>query len=79
MLKLRIPGAMPPLPKILQGLEFRDKNITLILSRKVVVEWLTTLIRIREVSGSNLGRVVGYPEAFRGFHQSLHANATLVP
>jgi hypothetical protein len=30
----------------------------------------------RELFGSNLGRVTGYPEGFRGFHQSLQAKPT---
>jgi hypothetical protein len=28
----------------------------------VVVEWLTLLIHIPEISGSNLGRDIGYPD-----------------
>jgi hypothetical protein len=39
---------------------------------KVVVEWVTVLLLIREVPGSNLGRKAGYHEGgFNGFPQSL--------
>jgi hypothetical protein len=37
----------------------------------VVVEWLTLLFRVREVTGSNL--------VFSGFPQSVQANAGIVP
>jgi hypothetical protein len=40
---------------------------------------VSTLLRIREVSGSNLGPETGYPEVFRGFPQSFQANAEIVP
>jgi hypothetical protein len=41
----------------------------------VVVEFLTLLLRIRKVSGSNLGTETGYPDwCFRDFSQSLRAN-----
>jgi hypothetical protein len=46
---------------------------------KVVVKWLTLLLRIGEVPGSNLGQETGYPEGSRGFPQSLQANAGIVP
>jgi hypothetical protein len=43
--------------------------------RNVVVEWLTVL-RIREVVGSDLGMETGYPHrGFRGFPLSFQANA----
>jgi hypothetical protein len=31
-------------------------------SPNVVVEWLTLLLRIRKLSGSNLGPETGYPD-----------------
>jgi hypothetical protein len=41
-----------------------------------MVEWLALLLRIREVPGSNLSPVTGYPDlGFCGFPQSLQANA----
>jgi hypothetical protein len=45
------------------------------LELKVVVEWLTLLLRTREILGPNLGPETGYP----GFPQSLQANAGIVP
>jgi hypothetical protein len=33
----------------------------------IVVEWLTLLLRIREVSGLNLDFEAGYPEVFMSF------------
>jgi hypothetical protein len=45
-----------------------------------VVELLTLLLRIREVSDSNLGLKPGYlTEVFRDFAQSIKANAMIVP
>jgi hypothetical protein len=45
----------------------------------VVVKWLTLLLRIRDFSGSNLGPETGFPDwDFRGFPQSLQANAGIV-
>jgi hypothetical protein len=38
---------------------------------KIVVKWLTLLLRTGEVPGSNLGQETGYPEGSRGFPQSL--------
>jgi hypothetical protein len=34
------------------------------MRQKVVLDWLTPLFRIREVSGSNLGVETGYPNFF---------------
>jgi hypothetical protein len=45
------------------------------ITPNVVVEWLTILLRIREVPGSNLGPGTGYPEAFHGLLQHFQANA----
>jgi hypothetical protein len=51
----------------------------LIIRPNVVVEWLTLLLRILEVPGSYLGPETGYPDCvFRGFLQSLQANAGIV-
>jgi hypothetical protein len=44
-------------------------------SPNVVVEWLTILLRIREVPGSNFGTKIGYSEFLCGFPQSLQATA----
>jgi hypothetical protein len=44
------------------------------------VEWLKLLLRILEVSPSNLFPETGYPEiCFLGFPQSLQAIAGIVP
>jgi hypothetical protein len=45
------------------------------LPPNVEAKWLAHLLRIREISGSNLDPETGYPEDFRGFLQSLHENA----
>jgi hypothetical protein len=45
----------------------------------IVVEWLTLLLRIRDVSGSNLGPETDYSESFSAFPQSVQANAATVP
>jgi hypothetical protein len=47
----------------------------------VVVEWLTLLLGIREVPSSNIGPATDYADdwGFRGFGQSLQANAGIVP
>jgi hypothetical protein len=46
----------------------------------VMVEWLTLLLRNREVPVSNLNPEIGYPElTFCGFPQSLKANYGIVP
>jgi hypothetical protein len=45
----------------------------------VVFMWLTLLIHIWEVPGSNLGPETGYPKVFCGFTQPLQANARIVP
>jgi hypothetical protein len=45
-----------------------------------VVEWLTLLLHIREVPGSNLDQETGYSDlGGRGFFQSLQPNAGRVP
>jgi hypothetical protein len=45
----------------------------------VVVEWFT-LLRIREVPGSDLDPETDYPDwGFCGFPRSLQANAGIVP
>jgi hypothetical protein len=41
-----------------------------LISPNVVVEWLTLLIHIREVPGSNIGPETVYPEVFRCFSQT---------
>jgi hypothetical protein len=46
----------------------------------VVAEWVTLLLRIREVPGSSLRSITGYPtEVFRDFPQCLQVNAGVVP
>jgi hypothetical protein len=46
----------------------------------VMFERLALLLRIREVAASNLGPETGYTHSgFRGFPQSLQANAGIVP
>jgi hypothetical protein len=46
----------------------------------VVFEWLTFLLRIRQVTGSNLGPKNGYRDyGYRGFPQFLQANAVIAP
>jgi hypothetical protein len=45
----------------------------------LVVEWLTLLFLILEVSASNLCPESGYPDCFRDFPQSIEANAGVVP
>jgi hypothetical protein len=42
------------------------------------MSWLTLLVHIWDVSGSNLGLETGNPEVFRGYSQSLQVNAGLV-
>jgi hypothetical protein len=37
-------------------------RLTPILLPTVTAEWLTLLIRIRKVPGSNLGQGIGYPD-----------------
>jgi hypothetical protein len=45
-----------------------------------MTEWLTLLLRIREVSGSNLGPKTDYLDwYFRGFPQSLQSDSGVVP
>jgi hypothetical protein len=38
---------------------------------KVLVEWLTLLLTIREVPGSILGRETGYPDCFLSLYSVL--------
>jgi hypothetical protein len=45
----------------------------------VVIEWLTLLLHIREVPGSNLSPETCYPKVFCGFPQCIQANAGIVP
>jgi hypothetical protein len=46
----------------------------------VVVERLTLLLNIQDVTGSNLGKETGYPDCcFRDFTQFIQANAGIVP
>jgi hypothetical protein len=44
-------------------------------------EWLTLLLRIREILGLNLGPKIDYPNQgfFRDFHQSLQTNPAIDP
>jgi hypothetical protein len=42
-----------------------------------MVAWLTFLLRIREVPGSNPGPETVITEVIRGFPQSLQANAVI--
>jgi hypothetical protein len=52
-----------------------DKNVT-----NIVVQWLTPLVSIWEIPGSNLGPETGYPDwDFRVFLQSLQMNVGIVP
>jgi hypothetical protein len=46
----------------------------------VVVEWLTLLLRIRDIQSSNLSPKTGLPNKdFRGSSQSLQENSGIVP
>jgi hypothetical protein len=45
----------------------------------VVVEWLTFLLRIKEIPGSNLGSETGNPDSFFRLPQSLQANFGIIP
>jgi hypothetical protein len=50
------------------------------LRPNVMVEWLTLLLHIWEVTGSNLDPETSYThQDFRGFLRSLQANAGIVP
>jgi hypothetical protein len=50
------------------------------MPRHVVVEWLTPLLRILEVPGSNLDPGTGYSDWVSfGFPQFLHANFGIEP
>jgi hypothetical protein len=46
---------------------------------KVMLQWLSLLFRIHEVSSLNLGPKTGYPEVSRGFPQSSRLNPWTVP
>jgi hypothetical protein len=48
-------------------------------SPNIVIAWLTLLLRIREVLGSNLDPETGYPDTFSWFSKSLPENAGIVP
>jgi hypothetical protein len=53
---------------------------SLYIKPNIVVEWLIFMPRIREVPGSNFGPgQETLTEIFRGFLQSLQANAGIVP
>jgi hypothetical protein len=54
-----------------QGGKLRRVLFTYELALNVVVEWLTLLLRVPKVPGSNLGLEVVYPDCFRGFLQYL--------
>jgi hypothetical protein len=51
---------------------------TILLATERYGRRLALLLRIREVQGSDLRPKTGYPEGFRGFPQSLQANASTV-
>jgi hypothetical protein len=58
---------------------FYGAVLTKDVTTKVVVEWLTLLLRIREVPASNLDLETGYSDwVFRGFPQPLQANIGIV-
>jgi hypothetical protein len=59
--------------------EEKKKTTITGISQNVVVEWLTILLRIREVPGLNLRPKTGCPEVFCGFLHSFQANARTVP
>jgi hypothetical protein len=71
------------------GVRRESKNNSVIKKRNnmkmvfiFVVEWLTLLLCIREVPGSNLVPETGYPGRgffFCGFPHSVQANAGIVP
>jgi hypothetical protein len=48
-------------------------------SPNVVFEWLALLLRIWDVTVSNLGLGDQLSEVLRGFSQFIHANAEIVP
>jgi hypothetical protein len=45
---------------------------------KVAAEWLVLLLRIWEVSGSNLRPETSYCDIIRGFYQTLRADAGIL-
>jgi hypothetical protein len=60
-------------------LPLKSVPLTLSMIPNVVVKWLTLLLCIRQVLGSNLSPETSYPEVLYGFLQSLQANAEIVP
>jgi hypothetical protein len=55
-------------------------NAWTVLSPNIMVERLTLLLHIWEVLAPNLGPDSSYPDlVFRGFPQSIQANAGIVP
>jgi hypothetical protein len=56
-----------------------DMEETFLQGPKVVVVWLTLLLRIRQFPVSNLCPKTGYPQVFRDFPQSFQANTGIVP
>jgi hypothetical protein len=56
------------------------EQVTKTSKTNVVDEWLTLMLRIREVPGSNLGPVAVYDDwGFRGFTQFIEATAGIIP
>jgi hypothetical protein len=47
--------------------------------RSKLIEAITLLTCIWEIPGSSLGRYIDNTEVFRGFAQSLYANANILP
>jgi hypothetical protein len=54
------------------------KTVSSSVTPNMVVEWLTLLLRIREIPGSNLHPETGYRDTFSCFRQSPYANAGIV-
>jgi hypothetical protein len=48
------------------------------MTRKDLVEWLTLMLRIQKIPGSNLSPETGYSDELRGFPQPLQANAGIL-
>jgi hypothetical protein len=57
------------------GGEISDSDTTL----NVMVEWLTFLLRIREIKSLNLGTHIAYSEIFQDFHESFQADSRVFP